>query len=104
VQRTRPSKAPCLCRHGRMLAPGAACAWQRPGRAQGGLRSVPSRRRTHVGLPRRIQAPSACESPLHPTLWAPGGAQVVAFLCSDKAAFVNGVALPIDGGFHLGKV
>jgi len=29
---------------------------------------------------------------------------VVAFLCSDKAAFVNGVALPIDGGFHLGKV
>ncbi|MDJ0580581.1 SDR family oxidoreductase [Crocosphaera sp.] len=27
--------------------------------------------------------------------------QVVAFLCSPKAAFITGVALPIDGGFHL---
>jgi len=27
--------------------------------------------------------------------------QVVAFLCSPKAAFITGVALPIDGGLHL---
>ncbi len=27
--------------------------------------------------------------------------QLVAFLCSDKAAFITGVALPIDGGLHL---
>ncbi|ACK67907.1 short-chain dehydrogenase/reductase SDR [Rippkaea orientalis PCC 8801] len=27
--------------------------------------------------------------------------QVVAFLCSPKAAFITGVALPIDGGAHL---
>ncbi|XP_066267625.1 3-oxoacyl-[acyl-carrier-protein] reductase FabG-like [Branchiostoma lanceolatum] len=26
---------------------------------------------------------------------------VVAFLCSEKAAFVTGIALPIDGGLHL---
>ncbi|MGB7444413.1 MAG: SDR family oxidoreductase [Coleofasciculaceae cyanobacterium] len=27
--------------------------------------------------------------------------EVVAFLCSPKAAFITGVALPIDGGLHL---
>ncbi|KAK9839221.1 hypothetical protein WJX81_002156 [Elliptochloris bilobata] len=30
--------------------------------------------------------------------------EVVAFLCSPRAAFINGVALPIDGGLHLGPV
>lgn len=30
--------------------------------------------------------------------------QVVAFLCSLRAAFINGVALPVDGGLHLGPL
>ena len=30
--------------------------------------------------------------------------QVVAFLCSDKAEFLTGVAIPVDGGLHLGKL
>lgn len=30
--------------------------------------------------------------------------QVVAFLCSEKAAFLTGVAIPVDGGLHLGKL
>jgi NAD(P)-dependent dehydrogenase (short-subunit alcohol dehydrogenase family) len=73
----------------------------------GGLQRVAPRRRTPVACRaaaahasvRRMREPAP-----RPTLQVPGGAQVVAFLCSDKAAFVNGIALPIDGGFHLGKV
>ncbi|CAK0738084.1 hypothetical protein CVIRNUC_000991 [Coccomyxa viridis] len=30
--------------------------------------------------------------------------EVVAFLCSDKADFLTGVAIPVDGGLHLGKL
>jgi len=104
AQRTPPAEAPCLCRNGRALPSGAARAWRRPGQARGGRDA--SRRgaecvraaAAHASV-RRTRGPAP-----RPTLWAPGGAQVVAFLCSDKAAFVNGVALPIDGGFHLGKV
>ena len=40
-------------------------------------------------------------TPMQPWCSSTEIGQVVAFLCSPKAAFITGVSLPIDGGLHL---